>query len=107
MKSCESLLFNDAHKKLAFIKLGILFCSTNPVISKRPANPFSNKVSSILKSLEGVEEFSVDFESSTVEVLFDDYGGFNDTRKIVDNFLKDKKGHFINYPTGQGVFIKL
>ncbi len=40
-------------------------------------------------------------------ILFDDYGGFNDTRKIVDNFLKDKKGHFINYPTGQGVFIKL
>jgi len=32
----------------------------------------ANKVSSILKSLEGVEEFSVDFESSTVEVLFDD-----------------------------------
>ena len=39
-------------------------------------------------------------------ILFDDYGGFDDTRKIIDNFFKDKKGHFINYPTGQGAFIK-
>jgi hypothetical protein len=39
-------------------------------------------------------------------VLFDDYGGFDDTRKVIDNFFDNKNGHFINYPTGQGVFIK-
>jgi hypothetical protein len=40
-------------------------------------------------------------------ILFDDYGGFRDTRKIVDEFFKSKNGHFTNYPTGQGIFIKL
>ncbi len=39
-------------------------------------------------------------------MLFDDYGGFHETRNIIDDFIKDKKGHFINYPTGQGVFLK-
>ena len=38
-------------------------------------------------------------------ILFDDYGGFEDTRAIVDQFFKDKSGHFINLPTGQGIFI--
>ena len=40
-------------------------------------------------------------------ILFDDYGGFDETRKIIDNFFDGKNGHFINYPTGQGVFIKI
>ena len=40
-------------------------------------------------------------------ILFDDYGGFDDTRKVIDNFFDDKQGHFINYPTGQGIFIKI
>tara|TARA_S200000501_G_C20724106_1_gene699793 strand:- start:190 stop:1059 length:870 start_codon:yes stop_codon:yes gene_type:complete len=40
-------------------------------------------------------------------ILFDDYGGFEDTRKVIDNFFDNKNGHFINYPTGQGVFIKI
>ena len=40
-------------------------------------------------------------------ILFDDYGGFEDSRKVIDNFFNDKNGHFINYPTGQGVFIKI
>ena len=40
-------------------------------------------------------------------ILFDDYGGFEDTRNVIDNFFDDKNGHFINYPTGQGVFIKI
>lgn len=40
-------------------------------------------------------------------ILFDDYGGFDDTRKVIDNFFDDKNGHFVNYPTGQGVFIKI
>ena len=40
-------------------------------------------------------------------ILFDDFGGFEDTRNVIDNFFDDKNGHFINYPTGQGVFIKI
>jgi len=40
-------------------------------------------------------------------ILFDDYGGFEVTRKVIDNFFDSKNGHFINYPTGQGVFIKI
>ena len=38
-------------------------------------------------------------------ILFDDYGGFEDTRAIVDQFFRDKYGHFINLPTGQGIFV--
>ena len=40
-------------------------------------------------------------------IIFDDYGGFKNTRKIIDGFFNNKKGHFTNYPTGQGIFIKL
>jgi len=39
-------------------------------------------------------------------ILFDDYGTFDGTRKIIDTFFKDKKGHFISLPTGQGIFYK-
>ena len=39
-------------------------------------------------------------------MIFDDYGMFPTTKEIVDKFLADKKGHFINFPTGQGMFIK-
>ena len=39
-------------------------------------------------------------------ILFDDYGGFEKTRIKIDNFFSDKRGHFINFPTGQGIFYK-
>ena len=39
-------------------------------------------------------------------MIFDDYGMFPSTKETVDKFLVDKKGHFINFPTGQGMFIK-
>ena len=51
-------------------------------------------------------EFFFDKLVSGGVILFDDYGGFKDTRKIVDEFFKSKNGHFTNYPTGQGNFIK-
>ena len=38
-------------------------------------------------------------------ILFDDYGGFEETRKVIDEFLSNKKGHFLNSPTGQGIFL--
>jgi len=49
------------------------------------------------------------FYSKIVEngiMIFDDYGMFETTKEVVDNFLKNKIGHFISYPTGQGMFIK-
>jgi len=49
------------------------------------------------------------FYSKIVEngiMIFDDYGMFETTKEVVDDFLKDKIGHFISYPTGQGMFIK-
>lgn len=39
-------------------------------------------------------------------ILFDDYGGFKETQKIIDKFFLEKEGHFLNLPTGQGIFIK-
>jgi O-methyltransferase len=39
-------------------------------------------------------------------ILFDDYGGFDETRKIIDNFFENKNGHFVSLPTGQGIFYK-
>jgi hypothetical protein len=56
-------------------------------------------------TLESLEFFFPKIIDSGV-VIFDDYGSFDSTREIVDNFLKDKQGHFINFPTGQSMFIK-
>ena len=39
-------------------------------------------------------------------IIFDDYGAFKTTKDVVDSFLKDKTGHFFNFPTGQAMFIK-
>ena len=45
-----------------------------------------DRISSILKNLDGVEEFSVDFENTTVEILFDDE---NLTSEKVINIMPD------------------
>lgn len=41
-------------------------------------------------------------------ILFDDYAHihFEDTRKIIDEFLLNKEGNFLHFPTGQAFFIK-
>ena len=41
-------------------------------------------------------------------ILFDDYAHINyeDTRKVIDNFLYNKEGNFLHFPTGQAFFIK-
>ena len=41
-------------------------------------------------------------------ILFDDYSwsGYDDTRKVIDDFLLAKKGQFFHVPTGQSFFIK-
>ena len=61
-----------------------------------------NSNNATLKTLE----FFYDKITHNGVILFDDYGGFDDTRKIIDNFFENKKGHFISLPTGQGIFYK-
>ena len=39
-------------------------------------------------------------------VLFDDYAGYPDTKRITDTFFKDKPGILLPLPTGQAVFFK-
>jgi O-methyltransferase len=41
-------------------------------------------------------------------LLFDDYGwiGFEDTKLVVDEFLSDKPGMLMKWPTGQAMFIR-
>ena len=82
-----------------------------PNIFKNATNP--SKVSWLHIDLNSTDatksslDFFYDKLISGGIILFDDYGGFDDTRKVIDNFFDDKNGHFINYPTGQGVFIKI
>ena len=77
-------------KKIFFIVFGISFLfpiSTNKVYNIEGmmcGYGCADKISSILKVLDGVEEFSVDFENSKVEVLFDNK---NLTSKKVVNAL--------------------
>jgi len=42
-------------------------------------------------------------------ILFDDYNhlSYEPTKIAIDNFFKNKKGQFINFPTGQSIFIKI
>jgi O-methyltransferase len=41
-------------------------------------------------------------------ILFDDYGwlGFEDTKKVVDDFFADKAGAMLKFPTAQAMFMK-
>jgi O-methyltransferase len=39
-------------------------------------------------------------------VLFDDYGGYHETRVAVDTFFADKRGLLLPMPTGQAIFFK-
>ena len=58
------------------------------------------------------EELAINFFwNKVVEggiILLDDYAysGFNDTRKMWDNFAKSKNIRILTFPTGQGLIIK-
>ena len=62
-------------------------------------------LNSSVATLKTLEFFYDKIEHNGV-ILFDDYGGFEETRKVIDVFFKNKKGNFLNLPTGQGVFYK-
>ena len=82
-----------------------------PSVFQKADNPIQiNWLHIDLNSSEATQsslEFFFDKLESGGVILFDDYGGFRDTRKTVDKFFKSKNGHFTNYPTGQGIFIKI
>ena len=82
---------------------------------------------SVFKSVENPDNLSwlhIDLNSSKITqeclnffydkienngvILFDDYAHihFEDTRKIIDEFLFNKEGNFLHFPTGQAFFIK-
>ena len=58
-------------------------------------------------TLESLNFFYEKIENNGV-ILFDDYAHINyeDTRKVIDNFLYNKEGNFLHFPTGQAFFIK-
>jgi len=56
-------------------------------------------------TLQSMEFFFPKLADSGI-MIFDDYGMFPSTKETVDKFLVSKQGHFINFPTGQGMFIK-
>lgn len=64
-------------------------------------------LNSSLPTKDSLEEFFSKIPAGGV-VLFDDYAGrgFGDTKNVIDEFFKDKKGMFFHSPTGQGVFFK-
>ena len=62
---------------------------------------------SSIATLDSLNFFYEKLENNGV-ILFDDYGDINyeDTRKVIDSFLNNKKGNFLHFPTGQAFFIK-
>ena len=64
-------------------------------------------LNSSIPTLGSLEFFYDKLEKNGI-ILFDDYGwkNYEDTKRIVDKFLKSKKGSFMQFPTGQGFFIK-
>ena len=59
-------------------------------------------------TLESLNYFFDKIQNGVV-ILFDDYAwpGYEDTRKVVDDFLYEKQGQFFHFPTGQAFFIKI
>lgn len=114
----EDLRFKYAYLNIETTKSNLQQFSENiiynkgfiPDIFKKAKNPETinwlhidlNSNAATLKTLEFFYEKIV----HNGVILFDDYGGFEETRKIIDNFFENKKGHFLNLPTGQGIFYK-
>ena len=114
----KNLRFNYAYLDVENTKKNLKYFSKNTIYNKglipdifvNAKNPKKiswlhidlNCDNATLKTLE----FFYDKIMHNGVILFDDYGGFDDTRKIIDSFFENKKGHFISLPTGQGIFYK-
>ena len=114
----EDLRFKYAYLNIETTKLNLQQFSKNTIYNKglipdvftsvkNPAkiNWLHIDLNSSVATLKALEFFYDKIEHNGV-ILFDDYGGFEETRKAIDNFFKNKKGNFLNLPTGQGVFYK-
>ena len=114
----EKLRFNYSYLDIDTTKVNLRNFSKNTIYNKG----FIPKIFATSNNPRLINWLHIDLNSSdatiaTLEflydkivdqgvILFDDYGGFDETRKKIDNFFSDKKGHFINFPTGQGIFYK-
>ena len=115
----DNLRFNYDYLNIDITKKNLENFSNNlifnkgliPSVFQKAKNPTEiNWLHIDLNSSEATQyslEFFFDKLVSGGVILFDDYGGFRDTRKIVDQFFRSKNGHFTNYPTGQGIYIKI
>ena len=114
----EELRFKYAYLNLETTKLNLQQFSQDVVYNKgfipevfastkspNKLNWLHIDLNSSVATLQALKFFYDKIEHSGV-ILFDDYGGFKETRKEIDDFFKDKKGNFLNLPTGQGVFYK-
>jgi len=79
---------------------------------KNPDNPESIiyihiDLNSAKPTLAALELFFPKLQDRGI-ILFDDYGAINyrDTRKIIDNFFRDKPGILMELPTGQAIYYK-
>ena len=114
----EKLRFNYSYLDINTTKINLKNFSNNSIYNKG----FIPKVFKDSKNPQIVHWLHVDLNSTeaTIEslnffydkivnhgvILFDDYGGFDETRKAIDIFFSNKNGHFTNLPTGQGIFYK-
>lgn len=96
----------DEFKKLTIYHQGYIPESFN----KEPKNPESIiflhiDLNSSIPTLEALKFFFPRLQKRGV-ILFDDYGAVNysETRKLIDEFFKDKDGIVFETPTGQAIF---
>jgi O-methyltransferase len=80
--------------------------------NKKPKDPESINyihidLNSAKPTIEALKFFYPKLEERGI-ILFDDYGAVNyiETRKMIDNFFKDKEGIIFETPTGQAIFYK-
>ena len=83
-----------------------------PDVFKKSKNPKTLSwmhidLNSSLPTIHSLKYFFPKVERNGV-ILFDDYGwrGYEDSRRVIEKYLENKKGDFFHLPTGQAFFIK-
>ena len=110
----SELTINMAKNNLKEFKDNIIFHEgyIPESFKNKPNNPESIiyihiDLNSAKPTLDALEFFYPRLKERGV-ILFDDYGAINylETRKMVDEFFKDKNGILMELPTGQAIFYK-